>query len=98
MDIKNNGNNYGYDESMYVWLIPLLIGTCSIILHKLNKSQRNMNDFEDINWPIILYKIIIWAHILGLSFVYAGYIIYVLGRGKDISFFPFIFLISSTVS
>lgn len=83
---------------MYTWMIPLMIAICAVLIHMLNNSNNTSNDFQDINWPIIIFKIIVWAHVVGLFFFYFGHVIYVLGRGKDFAFFSFVFLIVSTFS
>ena len=74
-----------------------MISACAVLIYLLNNKVTS-DDFEDINWPLVVFKIIVWSHLVALSFFYFGHLIYVLGRGKDIGFFSFVFLIVSSFS
>lgn len=40
-EARNNNKNYGKDEGIYNWLIPLIIGLCYGMLRILNKEIKN---------------------------------------------------------
>lgn len=75
----------------------MLIGVSCGMLWMLGRERtKKMDDSEDINWPLVLVRIIVWSNVIALVFFYLGHAIYVLGKGNMYAIFGFFYLIVSS--
>lgn len=78
LDVQNNDQHHSYTESIYGWLLPLLIVLGGLMLKQLYNDKEDDGD----NWVKWVLKISLWIAICSVVFKYIGFILYAYVSGS----------------